>query len=75
MKRSPTSQAPAFKLNIDSNDLFFGAARVWILIKQREMHRILNFKKTLYRALGKFTCNVIDLLGPSFMKQSPMKFS
>lgn len=74
MKRSRTSQAAAFKLNIDSNDLFFGAARVWILIKRREMRRILNFKKTLYRALGKFNGNVIDLLGSSFMKQIPMNF-
>lgn len=52
----------SLKCNIDSNDLF-GVARVWILIKRREMQRILNFKKTLYRTLGKFNGNVIDLFG------------
>lgn len=38
------------------------------------MRSILNFKKTLYRALGKFNGNVIDLLSSSFMKQIPMNF-
>ncbi len=38
------------------------------------MRHILNLKETLYRALGKFNGNVIDLLGSSFMKQIPMNF-
>lgn len=38
------------------------------------MQRILNFKKTLYRALRKFSGNVIDLLGSSFMKPIPKNF-
>lgn len=33
------------------------------------MQHILNFKKTLYRALGKFSGNVIDLLG-SFIHET-----
>lgn len=38
------------------------------------MQRILNFKKTLYIALGKFNGNVMDLLGSSFTIQIPMNF-
>lgn len=42
------------------------------IIKQREGKHILISKQTSCRALGKFSGNVIDLFGSSFMKQIPM---